>query len=352
MKVDIVYLGNKSSQWGGTPTTIETTGKRLKSIYRVKTYSNKRNKILRLAHMLSGILAHRSSNPIIIIDTYSTLAFYFSYLSSILARVLNLKFIIYLHGGDFLTRVKKSKSLFEFMANNCEKILCPSEFIENIISQKVDKKKIEIIPNSIDLKKYPFSCRRNKIIKIFWLRAFHQIYNPFMALDVLERLLDEGWTVHLSMVGPDKDGTLRLVEKEIKDRGLDLYVDLYGKKSLDEWFHLSKEDSFFINTSSFDNMPVSVIEAMALGMCVISTNVGGIPFLVDDERTGFLVEENDSKAMAKIISNMQIDEEAYGKVTKSARENAAKYDWKNLKNKWIKIVEQAKANQVDKSELG
>ena len=67
-------------------------------------------------------------------------------------------------------------------------------------------------------------------------------------------------------------------------------MNFTGKLSKQEWRDLSKDYNVFINTTNFDNTPVSVIEAMALGIPVVSTNVGGLPFLITDKVDGVLVE--------------------------------------------------------------
>ena len=57
----------------------------------------------------------------------------------------------------------------------------------------------------------------------------------------------------------------------------------------------------FLNTTGVDNAPVSVVEAMACGLCVVSTNVGGIPYLLEHEYDSLLVPSNDPAAMATAV---------------------------------------------------
>ena len=82
----------------------------------------------------------------------------------------------------------------------------------------------------------------------------------------------------LAMIGPDVDGSLTKVKDLARKKNLD--VNFTGKLSKPEWINYSKDFNVFINTTNFDNTPVSVIEAMALGLPVVSTNVGGMPFLI------------------------------------------------------------------------
>src|SRR5262249_17533910 len=67
----------------------------------------------------------------------------------------------------------------------------------------------------------------------------------------------------------------------------------------------------FLNTANVDNAPVVLLEAMACGLCVVSTNVGGIPRLVSDGREGLLVPPRDPEAMAAAVRRV-LDEPGLG----------------------------------------
>ena len=68
-----------------------------------------------------------------------------------------------------------------------------------------------------------------------------------------------------------------------------------------EWLEITRDHDIFINTSTIDNMPVSILEMMALGLPIISTNVGGIPFILKGKKNSLLVDNNDCKSMASSI---------------------------------------------------
>ena len=96
----ILYLGNKLSKHGINKTTVETLGENLsQSGFTVVSYSSKKNSVIRILDMLLGILKHRDSDYILI-DTYSTAAFWFAFFGSQLARLLHIKYIPILHGCD------------------------------------------------------------------------------------------------------------------------------------------------------------------------------------------------------------------------------------------------------------
>src|SRR5690606_32388170 len=116
--------------------------------------------------------------------------------------------------------------------------------------------------------------------RLLWVRSFSQIYNPVLALKIVEILKLKAMEVSLCMVGPDKDGSLQRCKEMATE--LNLPVSFTGLLSKQEWIALSRDFDIFINTTNFDNMPISVMEAMSLGMPVISTNVGGLPLLIEN----------------------------------------------------------------------
>ena len=119
---------------------------------------------------------------------------------------------------------------------------------------------------------------------------------------------------------------------------LDVNVCFTNRLSKEDWVKLSEDFDFFINTTHFDNTPVSVMEAMALGLPVISTNVGGIPFLVKHNENAILVEANDSHAMTNAILSLINDNAKGFYLVKNARIFVEQMDWDIVKNEWKELL--------------
>ena len=203
---------------------------------------------------------------------------------------------------------------------------------------------MKYIPNFIELKKYPFKLREPVQTRILWVRAFHKIYNPVMAIDVVGKL--NASVTQLSMVGVDIDGTRSQVEKRIAELKLSSQVKLTGRLLKEEWIELSKDFDIFINTTTIDNMPVSVIEAMALGLPVVSTSVGGIPYLMEDKKNGILVASNDVDAMANAILGL-IESPDYAKsLSLNARKMVEDFDWDIVRLKWFEVLDSIACKRI------
>lgn len=334
----IVYVGNIVSGHGKTATTIETLGKLLqKEGVEVRLTSNKKNKILRLLDMLWTVFRFRKKVHYVLIDTYSTSNFYYAYLVSKLCIVLKIKYIPILHGGNLEKRLQHSKAKSDIIFTNSEVNVCPSLFLQHTFS-KYGYKNLVHIPNNIELSDYPFKKREKLNAKLLWVRSFAEIYNPQLAVQVLHNLKLKGIETSLCMVGPEKDASFQ----KTKQLATELNVDVIftGKLSKHDWISLSTEYDIFINTTNFDNTPISLLEAMALGMPVVSTNVGGIPYIIDHQKEGILVAQNNIAEMVNAIESLLNSPELVEKLTQNARNKAANFDWEVVKLQWKALLKE------------
>jgi glycosyltransferase involved in cell wall biosynthesis len=192
------------------------------------------------------------------------------------------------------------------------------------------------IPNSIEIEKYKFKERIEFAPRLLWVRAFASIYNPEMAVKVLQQLQEKHPSASLTMVGPDKDGSLKTT-KDFAD-SIGVAVNFTGQLAKEDWWQLASEHDIFINTTHFDNTPISVMEAMALGLPVVSTNVGGIPYLLADKENALLVNDDDDKAMKEAICSLLEDQQKASDLTLNARHFIEQMDWNVVKEEWKRVL--------------
>lgn len=332
---NLLYIGNKLSRHGVTPTTIEILGPLLEQEgFNVVYSSSKNNQLQRLISMLWSVLQNRKVDCVLI-DTYSTANFWYAFATSQLCRLLKLEYIPILHGGNLPFRLKKNPKICNMIFNNsCHNVSPSSYLLEKFKEQGFDN--LIHIPNTIEIENYTFQERKKATPNLLWVRSFAKIYNPLMAVEVFSLIKKKYPEATLCMVGPEKDGSL-LKAKE-KARDLKLEVFFTEKLSKLEWISKSQEFDIFINTAHFDNMPVSVIEAMSLGLAVVSTNVGGIPYLLEDKKEALLVPDNDVNAMVSAIEKIIENSDLFISITGDARLKAESFNWASLRNIWITIL--------------
>ena len=301
----------------------------------MKTASAKDNKALRLMEMLSLIWTNRKETDTVLIDTYGAKNFYYAYSIGKLCQQLDLPYIPILHGGNLPDRLEKSKSLSRSLFGNAKVNVAPSHFLHDFFKAE-GFENTRIIPNSVTLADYPYLKREKFEPKFLWVRRFQDRYNPMLAVRVLEKLLRYYPAAEMCMVGPEKDGSLAKCIKYTRKRELPIIFP--GKLKKKEWSALAVDYDFFLNSTDVDNTPISVIEAMALGLPVISTDVGGMPHLIEHGKDGILVPEKDARSMVIAILDLLKDQEKTRSIAIEANKKVQAFDWQVVKEKWMEVL--------------
>jgi L-malate glycosyltransferase len=335
----ILYLGNNLSRHGNTPSSIETLGKLLETRYVVKRFSNKKNQILRGLDMMMAVIRYHRSAKVVLIDTYSSLGFYYALGAAFFCRLLSVPYIPILRGGNLATRLENNPMLSKYLFLKAALLIAPSRFLLTTFND-FGFINIKYIPNSIEIKRYTYKERSIISPKLLWVRSFHYVYNPIMAINVLRKISDHFPDAELCMVGPDKDGSLARCKEYAKECNLLDRITFTGVLEKSRWLELSQKYDVFINTTTIDNTPVSVIEAMALGIPVISTNVGGVPYLITNTISGVLVNTEDTVSMVAGIEELILKPEYAQSIASEARSFVVHFDWEKVKIEWFALLDE------------
>lgn len=289
-----------------------------------------KNPFLRMLDMLLAVLRYGKSD-FVLIDTYSTSGFWFAFCVSQLCRLLGKKYIPILHGGNLPNRLQKNPKLCAMIFGNAYRNVAPSHYLLEAF-KKVGFSNLVFIPNTLEIGEYPFFERTELQPKLLWVRGFDAIYNPKMAIDVLNLLQEKFPEAQLCMVGPDRDGSMESCKKYALEKKVE--VQFTGRLPKTEWIALAAAYDIFINTTHFDNTPVSVMEAMALGLPVVTTDVGGIPFLLKHNQEALLVADNDVVGMVNAIVSLLENPQVTEGIVRKARIKAESWDWDVVKEQW------------------
>jgi glycosyltransferase involved in cell wall biosynthesis len=163
-----------------------------------------------------------------------------------------------------------------------------------------------------------------------------------MAIRTLAHLKHAMPDAVLTMAGEEK-GSLRTVRTLASSIGVESSVRFVGflnDSVKPEMFNLH---DIFLNTNIIDNMPISVLEAAAFGLPVISTDVGGIPQMLEHEQTGLLVPSDDHEAMASAILRLLREPVLAERLSRNGRIMAEASSWDRVYPLWRKAFEDAMA---------
>jgi glycosyltransferase involved in cell wall biosynthesis len=333
-----LFVGAFVSGSHGTRGISEDVSLRLASSgWNIVTTSRRPSRLGRLSDMLFTARRERGRYQVAAIDVYSGSAFAWAEAVCWMLRKVDRPYVLTLHGGNLPSFARtRSGRVKRLLASACA-VTTPSRYL--IESMQVYRKSILLIPNAIDIGAYPFRLRRPAGQKLVWLRAFHDTYQPELAVQTLAALSSDFPKLELNMVGPDKgDGSLEKTRREAQKLRVVERLTISGGVRKDQVAEKLAAADIFLNTSRADNTPVSVIEAMACGLCIVSTNVGGIPFLLQHERNALLVDQNDPAAMSAAVRRILAEPELAERLSRNARQDAERFDWSAVIPRWDALL--------------
>lgn len=303
----------------------------------VTTTSGIKARSLRLADMLATVWFRRHRYAVAQIDVYSGAAFMWAEAVGASLTALRCPYVVTVHDGALPEFAGRWPGRVGRLLRSAAVVTSPSPFLQNRLRQY--RPDIRIIPNGLHLDRYPARRIARARPKLVWVRAFEQCYNPVLALQVLVRLTQQFPEVELLMVGPNRGGvSAQQVLDEARRLGLEHRVTIEGAVPKDRVPHTLQKGDIFLNTTNVDNAPVVVVEAMACGLCIVSTDAGGVPDLVEDGREALLVPRADPDAMAAAVTRILLDSDLAGRLSANARQKAAAYAWERVLTQWENLL--------------
>jgi len=318
---------------------ITTQGEKLSDLfqdlgYPVISVSSSTNRYLRLADIVNTLIHNRRRIDILIVLVYSGPSFAVADIASQIGRVSGLPTVLSLHGGGLPQFISRYPHWSRRVFSRANILVTQSDYL--LRSLRSFGFSAAVIPNVIDLPVYPYRHRTKVRPRLLWMRAFHQIYNPAMALRVLARVRRKLPEATLVMAGQDK-GLQAEMQRLANELELQDAVRFPGFLNVADKIREGNAADIFINTPHVDNRPVCVVEACAMGLPVVSTNVGGVPDLLTHERTGLLVPDGDVEAMTKAIFRLTEDRELSSLVSRNGKNLAGLSAPDQVRPKWENV---------------
>lgn len=332
-----MFIGNFLSAHRGSLAVCEALSARLRQDgWSVLTASSAPHRGARLAEMLRAVIARRDHYDAAHVDVFSGSAFVWAELVCEALCLLGKPFVLTLHGGALPQFAARHPRRVRRLLGRAACVTAPSRYLQEQLSGFVPG--LRLHPNAIDATRFAFRLRSRPAPRLLWLRAFHEIYNPQLAVAVLAQVSQRFAEATLTMVGPDKgDGSFAATQVLIERSGLAARTRLIRGIPPAEVAPIVAGHDIFLNTSNTDNTPVSVLEAMASGLLTISTRAGGVPYLLTDGSDSLLVPVGDAVAMTAAVVRVLADPELAGRLSLGARTTALHHDWARVLPLWQQL---------------
>lgn len=218
-----------------------------------------------------------------------------------------------------------------------QRLVVPSGFLHQVFARF--GLSAEVVPNVIDLSRFApraeSSAARPAAPHLVVTRNLEPIYDIGTALRALAIVSRSRPAARMTIAGsgPERE---RLGELA-RSLGVSDHVTFTGPLDNDRIGALYQQADLFLNPSLVDNMPISILEALASGVPVVSTGVGGIPFLVEHRKTALLVAAQDADGMAAALLELLDDPAQAARLARAGRDSVQQYAWPNVRGRLFDV---------------
>jgi glycosyltransferase involved in cell wall biosynthesis len=248
------------------------------------------------------------------------------------ARLRGIPVVVNYRGGEAETFLGRSAALVRFSMRRAAALVVPSGFLQQVFSRfGLDAR---IVPNVVDLDKFhpgPSSPAGMHIVIARNLEPLYDIGTGLRAMALLLRRFPDA-RMSIAGSGPERER----LENLAVELGIGAHVRFTGRLESGEMAELYRSATVCLNTALADNMPNSVLEALASGLPVVSTSVGGVPFLVEDEKTALLVAAGDAVAMADAIARFSLDSTLRQRLVRNGLNHVTAFTWERIGALWLR----------------
>lgn len=271
-------------------------------------------------------------------------ASYWSYLlaplpAMLVGRLYGKGVILNYHSGeadDHLARWRRTAAPTMRLAHM---IVVPSDYLVGTFARH--GLEARAVLNFVEIEKIPFRCRVAPRPVFLSNRNLEPLYNVACTLRAFAIVQREFPDAALIIAG---DGSARssleglTAELELRN------VEFVGRTPHEAMGALYDRADIYLNSSNLDNMPLSIIEAFAAGLPVVTTDAGGIPFVVRDLENGLMVRCNDHASLAASVLRLLRDPSLATRLASAARDEClSRYVWRSVKKEWERVYQQVDA---------
>jgi len=189
-----------------------------------------------------------------------------------------------------------------------------------------------VVPNTIDLRRFAYRVRDPLRPRLLSTRNFERLYNVACVLRAFARVQERHPDATLVLVGSgSQDAALRELTRKLGLRN----VTFAGRVAQEAIHQYYADADIYVQAPWIDNMPLSVLEAFASGLPVVSTRVGGVPSILTHGVHGLLVPENDDAELAAHVLALIATPEYAHRLAAGAHRSCAAYEWPVAREGWL-----------------
>lgn len=249
--------------------------------------------------------------------------------------VRGIRVIVNYRGGNADAFFRKSGWRSYVTLRRADILVTPSQFLREVFSRHGFD--AVVVPNIIDLSRFQATARRDfrDAPHLIVTRNLEPIYDIPTAVRAFARIREVFRYARLTIAGSGPE--LTRLQEMVGQMGLAGSVHFAGRIDNAEIPRLYATADCMLNPSTVDNMPISILEALASAVPVVSTRAGGIPQMVTHEETALLVGVGDAEGMATQAVRVLSDAQLAGHLTQAGQSMVSGFGWSVVRSRWLDI---------------
>ncbi len=235
--------------------------------------------------------------------------------------------VVSYRGGEAAEFMRRSQRVVGWSMRRSARLIVPSGFLQQVFGRH--GMAAEVVPNIVNLQRFhPAECTPGAAPHLLVARNLEPIYDNETALRAFAVVRQRFPAARLTIAGTGPEAArLRALAAAL---GIAAQVHFAGRLERDAMAALLRECTVTLNPSRVDNTPNSVLESLASGVPVVSTRVGGVPFIVEDGVTALLVPVHDPAAMAAAVLRLLDDPALARALAQAGLKEAQRYTWERV----------------------
>ncbi|MCG5512093.1 glycosyltransferase family 4 protein [Ectothiorhodospira shaposhnikovii] len=252
-----------------------------------------------------------------------------------IGRIRGVPVVVNYRGGGAEAFFEQSWRWIRPTMSRASRIIVPSGFLRDVFGRF--HAEAVVVPNVIDLSK--FAPHRSYVPctpgaggggpHLIVTRNLEDIYDNATAIRALALIREHHPEARMTIAG---DGPERpALEALVQSLQLTPWVTFAGRLEVGLLPDLYRSADIMLNPSLIDNTPNSILEALASGVPVVSTHVGGVPYLVEDGSTALLVPPGEPRAMAEAVCRLMDSPGLVSRLRRNGLEAVGGFQWEQVR---------------------
>lgn len=258
----------------------------------------------------------------------------------IAGKIWRKRIIVTYHGGAADGYFAKHGAFARRWLKRADKVIVLNGFLKNVF----DEYQIPciVIPNIVPLREDVYQLKKAIAPKMLSVRHLTDLYRIDLIIRAFVKVVEKYPEATLDILGQgDKRVELEKLVQELENEGMKELVNkvrFVGQVDNEKIYEYLKANDIMLSAPRIDNMPVSLMEAMNAGALVISSNVGGVPYMIEHRKTGLLFDGDADALAEQILWALEHQKESVAMI-EAAHEEVKKYGWTETRKQLLPLYE-------------